>query len=351
MDICIIGSGWYGLHIALLLQDKHNITILEKENDIFCKSSYYNQNRLHLGYHYPRCEKTIKMCKTNYDLFIEKYYDVVETIDNNIYFISIASNINVDVYKKIYKRDENITHTVISNKQNIIQNVYEDYFDVNEKIINNKKAKLFFIKHINNKCKIIKNYNVASINQADNKCIINGDSDGGLIFDKIIDCTNNQLQLSKFKYKFEKTVSFIYQKIQNINNLMFNAITIMDGLFFSLYPIDSTLNLYTLTHVKYTPLDINTDYNNLVDYLTTQIDEHRNQMENDVLRYFPDFYKYFKYVDYFISNKTKLFDTEVDSRECIIEETDNIISVNCGKISGIFEFEKYIKQTPIYTDY
>jgi hypothetical protein len=126
----------------------------------------------------------------------------------------------------------------------------------------------------------------------------------------------------------------------------------MDGMFFSLYPINADLNLYTLTHAKHTPFDTNTNYNNLQHTISANdIYICKNNIEIDVLKYFPDFYKYFKYVDYFISDKTKIFDTILDSRECIIEENDNIISVNCGKITGIFELEKYIKQSPIYTDY
>ena len=33
-----------------------------------------------------------------------------------------------------------------------------------------------------------------------------------------------------------------------------------------------------------------------------------------------------------------------DSRNCNMEKNGNIITVNCGKIIGIFEFEEYIKQ-------
>ena len=59
-DIIIIGSGWYGLHILKYLKENFNylnIILLEKNNDIFQNSSNYNQNRLHLGYHYPRSLK------------------------------------------------------------------------------------------------------------------------------------------------------------------------------------------------------------------------------------------------------------------------------------------------------
>ena len=50
----------------------------------------------------------------------------------------------------------------------------------------------------------------------------------------------------------------------------------------------------------------------------------------------------FKYKGYFLSNKTKLL-SKSDSRDINIEEIEkNVITVNCGKIYGIFEFEDYM---------
>jgi len=71
--IAIIGGGWYGCYIAEYLLEKNsniNITIFDMNDDIFCGSSYNNQSRLHLGYHYPRCNVTYKKCEKNYTIFL-----------------------------------------------------------------------------------------------------------------------------------------------------------------------------------------------------------------------------------------------------------------------------------------
>jgi len=332
MDICIIGSGWYGLHCATLLQNKHNITILEKENDIFCKSSFYNQNRLHLGFHYPRCVETQTMCKTNFDLFIKTYGCVVEDISNNAYFISKDSLLTYNDFFEIFKNEK----IIVKKNNDLLKNVYDNYLIVNEKIINSKKAKQLFNEKINNS-KIITNFMVKTITKINGKLAINDE----MLFDKIIDCTNNQMELSKFEYKFEKTISLVYSMKKQMS---VNAITIMDGLFFSLYPINNNFNLYTLTHVKYTPFDINNKYQRQINMDYDFFHKLKCKMESDVLTYFPDFNEYFEYVNYFISDKTKLSNNMNDSRCCIIEENENVISVNCGKIIGIFEFETYLKK-------
>jgi NADH dehydrogenase FAD-containing subunit len=56
--VVIIGTVWYGLHSYLFLKnnyyDKVEICLLERNHNIFQGCSTYNQNRLHVGFHYPR---------------------------------------------------------------------------------------------------------------------------------------------------------------------------------------------------------------------------------------------------------------------------------------------------------
>ena len=61
--IAIIGAGWFGCHIALeiLKLNKFKIQIFERNKDIFNGASSNNQNRLHLGFHYPRSKKIFNL--------------------------------------------------------------------------------------------------------------------------------------------------------------------------------------------------------------------------------------------------------------------------------------------------
>ena len=331
-NIIIIGSGWYGLYTALLLQEKYNIIILEKNNDIFENSSNYNQNRLHLGYHYPRCSKTRKLCQYGYYKFVEKFRFIIDFIDNNYYCISNESLIDFETYKQIYNTND-YKHTFIKN--NFIKNIDGDIINTQEKIINSEKAKLYFKNNI--KCEIKFNYFVKDINQVNNKVIINND----LECDFLIDCTYNQLNLSKKKYIYENTISFIYERINFEDN--YESITIMDGCFFSLFPRDINKKLYSLTHVQYTPFQKEYEYKNLNHNITNEeiIKINQNMIE-DVIKYLPKFKKDFILKTHFISYKCKLI-SKNDTRECIIEQNDNIINVNCGKIIGIFELEDYLR--------
>jgi hypothetical protein len=335
-NIIIIGAGWYGLHIYLYIKENFtnfNIIILEKKNDIFENSSNYNQNRLHLGYHYPRSETTRILCKNGYDKFIKKYREVVDFIDNNFYMISNNSIIDYGTYLKIYNDDANYDHSILIN--NFLRNIDGNIINTKEKIINSNKTKEYFKKHVNTD-DIKLNYLVKKIEEKDNKIIINDD----LTCDILLDCTYNQLNLSN-NYIFELTISLLYEKI---NDTIFDSLTLMDGDFFSLFPRDITKEKYTLTHVKYTPLIKSENVQDIFNYELTEekILDVKKNMENNVKIYYKEFLSNFKYVDYFTSYKCKSI-SKNDSRECNIQKNKNVISVNCGKITGIFEFESFIK--------
>jgi hypothetical protein len=333
-NIVIIGSGWYGLHIALLLQEKYNVTIIEKNSEILNNSSFFNQNRLHLGYHYPRSNKTRIMCLNNYDRFIKMYRPVIDFIDKNYYCISKDSLIDYTTFLKIYESPK-YNHTIINNT--FLKNIEGDFINTQEKIINSNKVKSFFTEKL--KCNKIFNYNVTSLKQENSKVIINND----IVCDFVFDCTFNQLQLSNKKYIYELTISFIYERT-NFNK-MFDSITIMDGNFFSLFPRDINKQQYSVTHVKYTPLIKTYNYNEICNYKITNrtVNKINKLMVNDIEKYYTDFKSDFKYISYFTSYKCKIISSN-DNRDCIIEKNNNIISVNCGKITGIFDLEDYIKE-------
>jgi len=207
-----------------------------------------------------------------------------------------------------------------------------------EKIINPFKAKKYFESEID-KGDIEYNYNVSKITQNDKKVIINDD----LECDLLIDCTYNQLNLfnNGKEYIYELTISLLYKRI-NFSE-PFESITVMDVDFFSLFPREISKEIYTLTHVKYTPLIKSKYLDDIRNYKLEDktLEDIIDNMEYDVMRIYTSFKKNFKYISYFLSSKCKLV-SQNDSRECNIYQDKNIISVNCGKITGIFEFEEYI---------
>ncbi|CAG8765423.1 9886_t:CDS:1, partial [Cetraspora pellucida] len=59
----IVGGGWYGCHVALVLRRMDfEVTILEKNDEIFDEISGNFGIRNHVGLHYLRSEFTQKAC-------------------------------------------------------------------------------------------------------------------------------------------------------------------------------------------------------------------------------------------------------------------------------------------------
>lgn len=336
-DIIIIGSGWYGCHIANLLQNEYNVTIIEEKSEIFDNSSYYNQNRLHLGFHYSRDYATRSLCKNNYETFKTHYGHCIDDISNNYYMISKDSLLDYQTYENIFKYEEFDFNTI---NNDIFDNIYDKILITDEKVINSDKAKSHFIKSLKN-VKTIFNTHVNSYHKINNKIIIETDSNIDISCDLLLDCTYNQLELSKLTYKYELTISLLYKKIGKTD---IGAITIMDGKFWSLYPREINKNIYTLTDVEFTPVISSSEYTVINNYVLTENDVFniREKMENKVNTYYKDFLKEFEYESFFLSKKTKKISGS-DSRDITIEEIEkNVITVNCGKIYGIFDFETYI---------
>lgn len=335
-SIVIIGGGWYGCHIATILKDKYNITILEKNNDNFSGSSYFNQNRLHLGYHYCRNFPTRTLCKEKYNMFIEKYNELVDNIDNNYYIISNKSIIDFNTYLSIYKYEQ-FDFEIVEN--NLFDNIDGQIIKVKEQVIHSERARKYFKDKLKD-IKIV--YNETFISYKKTLDIINVFTNNtSYECDILLDCTYNQTELSTSNYTYELTCSLMYKKIKKTS---FDAVTIMDGKFSSLYPRETNNSIYTLTDVEFTPIITSTEFKDILEYNVTaeKIEKIKCCMVTKFKQYYPDFENTFEYIDYFLATKTKLISNS-DSRDINIEELEkNVITVNCGKIYGIFKWEEFI---------
>ena len=103
--IAIIGAGIFGCTLAIILSKKFEVEIFEKKSGILNEASKMNQFRFHLGFHYPRSQKTIKEIQKNYNDFFKFYGRDVYGNTHNYYFVSKKkSKINFQQYLKVLKK-------------------------------------------------------------------------------------------------------------------------------------------------------------------------------------------------------------------------------------------------------
>ena len=147
MRIAVIGSGFFGITIALTLSKKHQVDIYEKEKKILNGASFANQFRFHHGYHYPRSQKTVNEINKSKKLFVSFFGTKVFQKTNNYYSIARQGKINFKQYKKFLDKNKlYYKKSNFSKKNKFIENSILS----NEKILNFFKIKNNIIDKIKN---------------------------------------------------------------------------------------------------------------------------------------------------------------------------------------------------------
>lgn len=332
--IGIIGAGWYGLYIASVLQNDYDVTIFDKESEIFTSSSAKNQNRLHLGFHYPRNYTTRSKCKKYFDLFLNKFEKegIIETVNNNWYVISKRSLLDYQTYYSIYSYEHYDMELIDNNHFN---NIDGKIINVSEKYINPEKVKAYFESILN--VKYVLGYKVTDIQNNPHNIIINDEYE----FDIVFNCTYNHISDNVSDCVYEKCIELLYKRI---NAIPFDCLTIMDGQFNSLYTYNDIDNIYSLTDVEFTPYYISKDINEIDKPIPCdQINNIIKNMEEKISTYYPSFKTNFEYHDYIVSYKCKnVTELENAGRNINIFRANRIHNIWCGKISFVVELDEYL---------
>ena len=332
MHFLIIGAGWYGCHLALKLLDSgHTVKIVDKTNRIFQGSSSKNQNRLHIGFHYPRSSDTIVECIKGYYKFGELYKDCLVKFNMNYYLISkIGSYINVNEYCNIYTQHD-LSYNIVSGSMPLeIINIETPIIQVEEQYINHKIACAYFENRLNSYICNIPNRDICNTVQG----IIDYTSDSHNRYDYIINCTFNHLEPIEYEC-YELFLTLLYK----IDAPQIFSYTLMDGPFFSIYPYDIDNHIYTVTSVVHGVLYRGNTPN--FNYTTELITSRKQLIEQQIKGYIPIWSDKAIYIDYFTSWKTK-HNTTTDDRSLRYSVNDNIITLYGGKITGIFEAERIL---------
>lgn len=336
MKIAIIGGGFYGCYLAYkLIKDKNKVTIFEKNKKILSEAAINNQYRLHKGFHYPRSTQTIKQTKQGANLFIKEFKKFVYFPKLNIYAVHKNSNINFKKYLKKF-RDNKISFKVLNNK--IIKKFFinpkeiDGAINVREGVIKLNELYKDLKKKIK-KAKLVTNTEINKINVKKRRIYYKNKYQE---FDLIINCTfiNPNLGLEKnyFKIKYEMASMLHVKNFFNKNT----AITLMDGLYGSLYPINE--NILTLSSVKYTPFR---KFKKLKEYKKFAYDKNFKKIINKnslkIINHLKKFFiipKKIKIIKITTAPKVKVIKDYNDQRLSIIKSNKRIISILCGKLDA-----------------
>lgn len=344
MKIAIIGAGFFGTSCAITLAKKHNIHLFEKKETILCGASRANQLRFHLGYHYPRSQKTILEIKKNYKDFTNFFGKDIFAKTINYYGVSKEkSKTTFKKYLKfLYKNDlkfkktfindfsEKIEGQIISEEKNL------NYFKIKKKIFKKLKKnniKIFFNKNFTKN--LIKNYD---------KIIVATYDQNNELLKKLGVKVNN-------KYKFELVEKIIIKMPIKFKS---KSYMVLDGKFVCLDPYAGT-KYHLLSDVKYSKLEITKGrYANFKHpnkkYLNQGIIRKKNksQFKNFIMNgsKYLHIISYAKYIgSFFVTRAVKIGKESTDERLNDIQICgDKIITIFSGKWNTCIGVAKKIEK-------
>jgi glycine/D-amino acid oxidase-like deaminating enzyme len=356
-DAVVIGGGFFGCTISLYLKNYlKKVLLLEKESDLLQRASYVNQARVHNGYHYPRSILTALRSRINFPLFCQEYQDCIVTSFDNYYAVSkMFSKIDSSQFKTFCDRIGTPIQIASSSIKKLFnKNLVEEVFFTQEYVFDSVKLKQRMYRELAEKN--IETHLKSEVTQLKHirdlegiQVTTNSDSGKAIITTKyVFNCTYSGINtilsashLPTISLKHELAEIALVKVPKTINGL---GITILCGNFFSIVPFPPR-DLYTLSHVRYTPHSSWQDTENLaspINHIYHQAVRKTNYpyMIRDAKRYMP-ILEDCSYVDSIWDIKTILPQSEIDdSRPILCQKNHGLPNLTCilgAKIDNIFD--------------
>lgn len=350
MKVLVIGAGWFGCSIADVLESMQvDFDIVDKNNSFFSGSSSKNQNRLHFGgFHYSRSHSTRLECRNGYDKFVAKHPGLSEEV-KSYYIVASKSVLDAQTYMAIFK------HEKAPFRLASLLEMSEDGIDINSSFVDGEsalvvserwidfdKSREHFTGRFSDK---LLHYDASQLSISRDRQQV---SYGHKKYDMVFDATYGKL-IRPANSEYEVCVTLLYRKLGTEGRVSPVALTVVDGQFYSLYAYKPRENLYTLTHVKHTPVFSSTCIRNVEQFISditiSDVNAIKDRIEGDVCGSFTTFLRAYEYHSYLVSTKTKYVDTGSADRSNRVDRNGIIVSVIGGKITGALDIEPVVRES------
>lgn len=358
--IAIVGGGWYGCEVAKSIKTENPefyVVIFDKNPDIFSGISGMFGNRLHVGAHYPRSPVTRKFCHDGYKEFHQNYLELINGHIYSIYGLGVSdaegspSKVNKEEFAAVCQEFGDAKEVPLDGKYSNL--LYAA--DIKEpSLVMGDRLRSFFKKKledlgVNIRCNVI----ISKIEHSEKAFVIQTMAGENFIFDHVINATGFQALLPKeplgLNIFYQACFALVYT--QNLPSAKPFSFIVMDGKFPSLMPYDDRMDnshpvsKYVLTHAsitlskKYTCLEeAETKFTLMEASIESSL---KNQCENQIKRFYPDFDKEFTYLTYMGVVLAKV-DTPEDFRGALTFKAGEIIYFIPGKVSNVFQVSREV---------
>lgn len=360
--VAVIGGGFYGCIIALELADLgRDVVLYEREDQLLQRASFVNQARIHQGYHYPRSLLTALRSRENFKAFVEEFPEcVVKNFDKYYAIARKFSKVSPRQFLEFCLR----IGAPIEVADQSIKDLFEpslvaEVFKVVEFAFDASLLKEIVVDRLNRSSVSVRcSTTVSQIESSSLRFTLESVSQSRTqveTFSRVFNCTysaiNHLLQaasLTRLPLKHEHVEMALVTIPPELKGL---AVTMMDGPFFSIMPFPAK-NLYSLSHVRYTPHYQWLDDPDapLVDsfqqYTSVHPDSKHRHMILDSSRYLPSLARA-QYQESVWEIKTILPQSEGDdSRPILFQEhpqAQGFYSVMGGKIDNTADMREQVR--------
>ena len=359
VDYLIVGGGFYGCCLSLFLRSiSKKISLVETEEKILGHASRVNQARIHTGFHYPRSAVTAVKSMILHARFISDFPDAVADNFQMLYAISRRqSKVSAKRFFRMFS-DMGAPISYASSSQSALfdSNTIEGVFECTEYAFNYSVLSHYLQSRIDSLNIDLKlNTEVIGLDESDDFVIVKLSTGEEVraryVFNVTYSNINhilNKAKLPTANLKYELTEIALVEPPKQIVGY---GITVMDGPFFSIMPFPAK-DLYSLTHVRYTPhMSWTKDEENVLPYDLIRKNKKESKIRYMVLdgrRYVPCLTET-KWKESLYEVKTVLLKNECDDGRPILYQREpfnsRIISIMGGKIDNIYDLFDLVKTT------
>lgn len=357
VSVLIIGGGFYGCCLALCLRSiTDSIAVIEAGDQIMTRASRVNQARVHTGFHYPRSMLTAVKSMVLHRRFTEEFPQAVVSDFRMLYGVARhGSRVPVArFWRMFHEMGAPIQRASASQSALFNPDLVEAVFDCTESAFDYSVLRTDLMTRMDAlNMDLQLNTEVTALSE-DTDGVTVGLSNGqelraGTVFNVTYGNVNQILRkagLPEARIKHELTEIVLAEIPAELSG---QAVTLMDGPFFSVMPYPAE-QLYSLTHVRYTPhLNWIDRAGALPPYDVARAyrgPSRAYQMKVDAQRYMPCLAD-LKIRKSLLDVKTVLLKNEQDDGRPILfqrsPDTSRIVSILGGKIDNIYDLFELIR--------
>lgn len=357
-DFAVVGGGFYGCCLALLLRSmSERVVVIEAEDDVLQRASRVNQARIHTGFHYPRSFLTALRSMALHRRFALDFPDAVVDDFRMLYAIARRrSKVSAVRFQRMF---ENLHAPILpaspSDAALFAPDLVEAVFDAREWAFDYRALRARLLERMDAYGIEVRLGTRVERLEPRGDCVglqLAGGAafSAGTVFNVTYAMVNGLLAASGLAPVGLKQEFVEIALVAPPPEMAGRAVTVMDGPFFSMMPYPAA-GLYSLTHVRYTPhyswLDANVDANSYeIAARLPRVSRWRHMMM-DGRRYMPCLGG-LEWKQSLFDVKTLLLKSERNDGRPILfhrhAEAPNIISVLGGKIDNIYDLFEALPQ-------